>query len=225
MVDDVVAVGRVPDEVLLLCGAPGSTPSRWWTPDLVDCVPEEMGDRLEAVRVVLDELGVRDPSTGGLRGPLRTVADVLAAATLVVLLEGERDRRALVVTEGRALLDRQVDGCHELLIASPAAAVELLAALLWTGVEPASEVRGLRGSRTTEEVAAVLPPTERVTTRITRTTVGEGVHLLTVLAHGAGSVVCWALPDGHVRVDVLDRPGAIGLARLLLGADTAEVAA
>lgn len=224
--DDLVAVGGVPDEVLLLCGRPASTPSAWWTPTLLEHDDAQVESALGAARDLLDDLDVRDPVTGELRGLLGEVAVVVAAAEVVVLLDADDDdRRAVVVAPEAALLDRQVDGVHELLLASPPVAVQLVADLLWTAVEPSGDVVALAGRRTPGEVAAVLPPSERTTTRITRTTVGEGVHLVTVLAHSEGAVACWALPEGDVHVQVLDETGAADLALVLLGADIAQVVA
>lgn len=224
--DDLVAVGAVPDEVLLLCGRPASTPSAWWTPTLLEHDDAQVEAALGAARDLLDDLDVRDPVTGELCGLLGEVAAVVATAELVVLLDADDDdRRAVVVAPEAALLDRQVDGVHELLLASPSAAVQLVADLLWTAVEPSGDVVALAGRCTPDEVAAVLPPSERTVTRITRTTVGEGVHLVTVLAHAQGAVACWALPEGDVHVQVLDEAGAADLALVLLGADTVEVAA
>lgn len=226
MTEQIVAVGQLPDEVLLLCGRPGSVPSAWWTPTLVEHDEAGLETALAAARDLLDELEVRDPDTGELRGLLGEVAAVVAAAELVVLLEADDDdRRAIVVAPDAALLDRQGDGVHELLLASPSAAVGLVADLLWTPVEPSDEVVALAGRRTPDEVAAVLPPAERTSRRITRTTVGDGVHMVTVLAHPDGAVACWALPEGDLHVQVLDEAGAADLALVLLGADTVEVAA
>lgn len=224
--DGIIPVGAVPDEVLLLCGQPDSMPSAWWTPTLVESDDAQVEAALGAARDLLGDLDVRDPVTGELRGLLGGVAAVVAAAELVVLLDADDDdRRALVVAPEAAILDRQVDGIHQLLLASPSAAVQLLAALLWTAVEPSGDVIALAGRRTPDEVVAVLPPSERTTTRITRTTVGEGVHLVTVLAHSEGAVACVALPEGDVHVQVLDETGAADLALVLLGADTAPVVA
>lgn len=223
---DVVAVGEVPDPVLLLCGRPGSTPSTWWTPSLADRSEAEVDAALAEARAFLDELGARDRTTGALRGLLGEVAAVVAAAEVVVLVDaGGDERRSLVVAPDVALLDRHAGGGHELLLAGPSATVGLLAELLWTGVEPTGSVAALAGRRTPRDVAEVLPVAGRSCMRITRTTIGAGVHLVTVLANGDGAVACWALPDGDVHVQVLDEAGAVDLALVLVGADIAEVAA
>lgn len=222
--EDLTAVGVVPDPVLLLCGRPASAPSRWWTPSLAGLDAAAVAATRRDAAADLDELGVRDPATGRLRGLLGTVAEVVAAARVVLLVDGgPADRRSVVAAPEVALLDRQVEGGHELLLAAPAAAVglltELLAGVTSRAAGPTPEVLALAGRRQPHDVAAVLPPGAASRTRITRTVVGDGVHLVTVVAGAPGAVACWALPDGGVHVQVLDRSGVIDLAVLLLGAD------
>lgn len=235
--DEVVAIGEVTDAVLLLCGTPDSVPSAWWTPTLVDHTPEELDRLLAAMDWLLEDVGARDAATGRLVGPLGEVAGLVADARLVVLVETVagplRARRSVVVAEELALLDRQdvAEGLHDLLLATPRAAVGMLAELLAPARPPTPVVRQLAGRRSPAEVAAVLPEDERTaTTRITRTVVARddepgGVHMVTLVEHAAGTVACWALPDGDVHAQVVDEDGAVDVALVLLGADTVEVAA
>ena len=241
--DEVVGIGEVTDEVLLLCGTPDSAPSAWWTPSLVDHAPDRLERLLAATEWLLQDVGAREPRTRRLVGPLGEVARLVADARLVVLVEtaggpagegvGLRERRSVVVAEDLALLDRQdpAEGLHDLLVATPRAAVGLLADLLTPRQAPTPAVRSLAGRRTPGEVAATLPEGERIaTTRITRTVVardGEpgGVHMVTLVEHDAGAAACWALPGGDVHVRVMDEDGPVDVALALLGADTVEVAA
>lgn len=223
---ELTAVGVVPDEVLLLCGRPESVPSAWWTPRLDGLDEEAVDQLLDDARRTLDELGVRDPATGALRGLLAEVAAVVAGADVLLLLAGsDGTRRAVIAAPDAAVLDLQVEDGHDLLLATPRATARLVADLLWSGVEPSAAFRELAGTRTPAEVAAVLPEDERATLVVTRSDTVLGVHLVTVLSHADGSVACWALPDDRVHVQVLDEDGAVDLALLLLGAGTGEVAA
>lgn len=234
MTDDIVALGEVPDEVLLLCGRPASAPSGWWTPSLVDREPDEVEQLLGATRALLEENGVRDAVTGALEGPLGEVAAVVAAARVLVLLETQRpdgtcERRSMVVAEDRALLDRQdvaEEGFHELLLAGPQAAAALLAELLAASAPVGARVRALAGVRTAGEVAAVLPEDERTaTTRVMRSVADDpeaGAHMVTVVDHPHGAVACWARPDGSLFVHVLDEGAVVEVALALLGAELDE---
>lgn len=232
---DVEAVGVVPDEVLLLCGRPASAPSAWWTPSLVGLPSGETDRRLAAACGVLEDAGVRDPSTGRLAGLLGGVADIVATARLLLLLEtavgGPAVQRSVVARSDRALLDLQAPhaGLHDLVLAGPAATAVLLCGLLADGMTPTPSpaVRGLAGARTAADVATALSPTgHRSTTRIVRASRGEAAaHLVTVVHHDEGSVACWASQRGDVLVDVLDGDGAVvDLALALLGAAGSGVA-
>ncbi len=63
--------------------------------------------------------------------------------------------------------------------------------------------------------------------RITRVTAGDdaAAHMITVVDHPDGAVVCGAVPDGTVEVQPLAPEGAVGLSLALLGAEVEEVAA
>lgn len=229
--DELVAIGVVPDEVLLLCGKPSSAPSTWWTPSLVGREEDEVEALVGAAR---------DLVAADLReGPLADVAAVVADARLLVLLRttdltGGVTRRSIVVGPDRALFDLQdADaGLHDLLLAAPAPAAMLLADVVAgpAGRTPSVDVVDLAGTRTADEVAAVLPEGERIeTTTLVRVAADapEGTgHLATLVHHPSGSVACWSRPDGRVEVQVVaDEDAAAEVALGLLGADTAEVAA
>jgi hypothetical protein len=111
-------------------------------------------------------------------------------------------------------------GEHELLLATPSAAVQVLASFLVPDHPPSPRVLALAGRRTPQEVAAVLPERGRTaTTVLTQTQVaGAGARALTLVEHPAGTAVCWATPDGSVQVQPLDEAAAVELARQLLQA-------
>lgn len=228
----VLGLGTVPDEVLLLCGRTESVPTAWWTPALVGRPEPEVARLRAATESSLDATGDRDAATGRPTGVLGAVADVVADASLLLLLEtdsghDEQQRRSVVVAPDRALLDLHGEGVHDLLLATPAATSMLLSDLLAGDDVPVatSAVRALAGGRTIDEVDRVLPQRGRTaTTRILRTAIGddgEGAvsHLVTVVHHPDGLVACWGLPGGWLSVQVLDGLEAVGdLATALLGA-------
>lgn len=234
----VVGVGTVPDEVLLACGSAESVPTTWWTPSLVDRPRQDVARLRAAAESSLVTTGDRDAASGRLTGVLGAVADVVASASVLLLLETESgnsgpQRRSVVVAPERSLLDLHGEGLHDLLLATPAATCMLLADLL-AGADlrvPTPAVRAVAGVRTVEEVEAALPSTGRTaTTRIWRTAVdpdtdGAIAHIVTVVHHPMGVVACWALPAGQVMVHLLDDLEAVGdLALALLGAVSDEEA-
>lgn len=233
--DEVIPVGAVPDEVLLLCGRPGSMPSAWWTPTLVDDDQDTVDQLVAAAAGTLEAHGVRNAATGELTGPLGAVAAIVAEARVLLLLEtehadGSRERRSVIVAEHDVVLDRQdPDGSHDLLLAGAQATAALLAELVAPSAAAASPaVAALAGRQTPAAVAAALPEHERTATvRITRVTAGDdaAAHMVTVVDHPNGAVVCGAAPDGTVQVQPLDPEGAVGLSLALLGAQVEEVAA
>lgn len=204
-VDAVVPVGLVPDEVLLHCGRAASAPSAWWTPGLAGLSEDEVARRLAAAGDLLDDTGVRRPGTRELRGLLGEVAAVVAAATVLLLIESvgadARQRRSVVAAPDRALLDLQEPrtGLHDLVLAAPAAASVLLCELLAAGTG------------------------RQETIRIVRTRRGgasDATHVVTVMHHDTGSVACWTLPDGDVHAVPLDHDEAVvDLALALLGVE------
>lgn len=232
-VDEVIPVGAVPDEVLLLCGQPESAPSAWWTPTLADHDQDAVDRLVAAAADLLAEHGVRDPDTGALTGPLGAVAAIVAEARVLLLLETERpdtgsERRSVIVAEHAAVLDRQdPDGLHDLLLAGARATAWLLAELLTpTAATVSPATAALAGRRTPVEVARALPESERTATvRITRVAAGDDpvAHMLTVADHPHGAVACWAVPDGTVAVQPLDPDAAVDLSLALLGAELGQV--
>lgn len=227
--DELVAVGSVPEPVVLLCGRPDSVPSAWWTP-MLDGLDDHGAALVAEAAAMLEADGVRDPSTGALGGLLGEVAAVVADARSVLLLRtehatGRTVQRAVVAAADRALCTRQdpADGAHDLLLASPTAAVQVLASFLVPPRPPTRRITALAGRRTPGEVAEALPEHERSTrTLLTHTDVGgEGARALTLVEHPAGTVVCWATPGGAVEVQPLDESAAVGLARWFLRADVA----
>lgn len=231
--NEVVAVGWVPDELLLLCGRPGSVPSAWWTPVLARHDEDEAARLVEVAAQVLDDASLRaeDGMPGGMLGE---VAAVVADARVVLLFEGVGPdgvaaRRSVVAGEHRALLDVQdrATGLHDLLLCGPRATVALVAELLRPTAPPSRTVRELAGRRSPDEVAAMLPAGERHTTlRLSRARLGSEptVHHATVVHHPAGAVVAWAAPGGLLEVEPLDEDGAVALAGVLLGAEAPSVA-
>lgn len=230
--DGLVSIGAVPDPVLLLCGRPGSMPSAWWTPSLAALGDGDAEQVMAEVATMADEEGLRDPTTGRPTGALGEVADVVGAAEVVLLLrtelagDGPVQQRAVVAAPDRALFDLQVVGAgtHDLLLADPATAVQVLASFLVPDRPPQEPITRLAGRRTPGEVAAALPEDERTaTTLLTHSVVGdEGARALTLLEHPTGTAVCWATPGGSVEVQPLDEAAAIELAGWLLRAE-AEV--
>lgn len=231
----VVAVGTVPDEVLLACGRPTAAPSDWWSPSLVDRPDHEVARLRTAAEAVLEDLGARAPDSGRLRGVLGGVADVVARARVLALLTTEQRgagavRRSIVAAPDRALLDLHGDGVHDLLLAPPPTACSLLAALL-AGDEvppPSPAVTALAGRTEVATVDAVLPAASRTaTTRIVRTATDRGLdpvaHAVTVVHHPDGVVACWAQPDGGLLVQVLEHERDVAdLAVWVLGGTTDE---
>ena len=228
--DEVVAVGWVPDELLLLCGRPGSVPSAWWTPVLASHDAAASSRLVAAAARLLDEAGLR-AQDGTPAGVLGEVAAVVADARVVLLVEavgadGTVGRRSVVAAEHRALLEVQdrADGMHDLLLCGPRATVALVAELLRPTAPPSPVVQELAGRRRPQEVAALLPTSGRhATLQLSRARLGEEptVHHATVVHHPAGAVVAWAAPGGQLEVQPLDEDGAAVLAGVLLGAEAA----
>lgn len=221
-------IGVVPDEVLLLLGRDGSSPSAWWTPSLVDASPTQRDELVADARRLLLETGVLGED-GQLSGPLADAADIVRSATTVLTIAahvpGDEEVRCSLVTAGdRVLLDVQdhAVGGHALVVMPVPNAVVWLADLL----DPSRLARGdgavpdepvaLAPAEVRDALPELVPSSPTQVVRMARVGTGGATPVQhTVTLHGShdGLTLVWALPDGGALVvacrDVVELAAAL----------------